>query len=1334
MKKIFILWLFIGFLTHSSLAQPCFDWSVKTVSNSKLAYTSLKLLDDNNILEVTVDNHSYTLPPNKRWKCYSISNGNLTNPVTIFSSSASFTGYVPHNADKDFNNSIYLSGEGQITFNGTTYNGKTIKRMNSSGAVIDVFPVQGYFLNIDFNNNLYCLNNNTILRYNASGILLDSILFSGNYISMSENSVFTISSGDTLQRYLYPGNLIQTLIIPDYKNSFTYNYGNTRYYLSYKSQNPDSITVIDSLGTAIFKTVKKVDHGYLVNSFGELYSVKDVMISKYDSSGVVWTTELKFNMDGASNSYVSGLFSSTGDLYFCGSGFYDSSGITGPNSSLAYYIKPGLYKEISTEGSGYEYFGFMGKIKADGSVCNTGISTPTISLCSGVTGTFTASSSELFGSQSFGLELSDSTGSFTNPVSLGGSTYPVVNYYVPNNLPAGNYMIRAKLSNPLVYGTPKPVTISNIDFSGNRELTNMIHDSVLNKTFACIPSSFTVHANTQGMQYRLLAKAIYSNFQTPITSYSSDSIYNFISAGNLNKQILVQLKNSATGCESKWPLINYVSADTMKVSISASFFPGDTIVNCKNSPPVKLSYYPQLAFNEMVNGLYISGNGIYINNSTNTFYFYPDSVTPGYHTIFYDLTGSGLQCGNIRDSLTFFVDTCLNTIVTGVVAPSGELCANQLANIPFTALGTYDSTNIFKVIYNNTVIGEGTASPITIVVPGNGSTTSRFRVIATSPPDTGTYNYDGEFNISWFNTPEIITSQFQGNCFRQGDLLTAGSQYGYTNKWFVNDSLFTETTYNIPITASIPGNYHVEISNGICSGKSNSKLVIDSASFNFSLELEYDTGFVCQGDTMRAIAHTWTGSTFKWYFDSNLLSNETDSVLLVTHRPQSGAIFCEITSPLGYIIRKYAQLPYTFPKYNITLNELTSDTIIRCYPSLPVNLSISGSINGTYQWYKNGLLSPGDTLRSISVTSEGYFVLETTENGCSAISPVIQVKNVAPAVIQLTPNYLTYTCDEDSVQLFAIGGGIVDYKWYLNSFQIENAFSDNYYAKEAGAYHIYVSDSNGCIAAGGYARVLNEPCPLPIFIGSIPSYACPNDSIILQVASNPDDKFIWYINGIADSSSTSNTFVVSQPGYYYVEVESKFGCIGYSDTITINQGSLPVAVATALGSTTFCQGDSVSLRAQFYPGCTYQWYNGHYSIPGAVSQIYKAKTAGNYRVEVTNSQGCTAKSVPITIVVPCIFQGDAGEKNEVNSGEPLKLNCYPMPFDNYLQISIVSELSDNLIAHLYTSSGKLIRSFEIPVISGENTHTLNTKDLPSGMYLIKLSGNYVNESMKVVKQ
>ncbi|MBK8413285.1 MAG: hypothetical protein IPL22_01450 [Bacteroidetes bacterium] len=109
MKKIFILLLFIGFLTHSSFAQPCFDWSVKTVSNSKLAYTSLNLIDDNNILEVTVDNHSYILPPNIKWKYYTISNGNLVNPVTIFSSSTG-TAYSPGNADKDFSNLIYLSG------------------------------------------------------------------------------------------------------------------------------------------------------------------------------------------------------------------------------------------------------------------------------------------------------------------------------------------------------------------------------------------------------------------------------------------------------------------------------------------------------------------------------------------------------------------------------------------------------------------------------------------------------------------------------------------------------------------------------------------------------------------------------------------------------------------------------------------------------------------------------------------------------------------------------------------------------------------------------------------------------------------------------------------------------------------------------------------------------------------------------------------------------------------------------------------------------------------------------------------------------------------------
>lgn len=76
--------------------------------------------------------------------------------------------------------------------------------------------------------------------------------------------------------------------------------------------------------------------------------------------------------------------------------------------------------------------------------------------------------------------------------------------------------------------------------------------------------------------------------------------------------------------------------------------------------------------------------------------------------------------------------------------------------------------------------------------------------------------------------------------------MKAGTLYNYSKKWYVDDSLFIVSSGQASIIAAVTGSYHVEMSDGICSGRTDSKLVLDSSSFNFSLELEYDTGFVAR--------------------------------------------------------------------------------------------------------------------------------------------------------------------------------------------------------------------------------------------------------------------------------------------------------------------------------------------------------------------------------------------------------------------------------------------------------------------------------------------------------
>ena len=72
-------------------------------------------------------------------------------------------------------------------------------------------------------------------------------------------------------------------------------------------------------------------------------------------------------------------------------------------------------------------------------------------------------------------------------------------------------------------------------------------------------------------------------------------------------------------------------------------------------------------------------------------------------------------------------------------------------------------------------------------------------------------------------------------------------------------------------------------------------------------------------------------------------------------------------------------------------------------------------------------------------------------------------------------------------------------------------------------------------------------------------------------------------------------------------------------TVTIVDSPHP-----ALGQDrSICTGDSVMLDAGSWTNSTYAWDNltaGQYNI--STLQTYWAKTAGNYRVTVTNSNGC----------------------------------------------------------------------------------------------------------------
>jgi hypothetical protein len=159
---------------------------------------------------------------------------------------------------------------------------------------------------------------------------------------------------------------------------------------------------------------------------------------------------------------------------------------------------------------------------------------------------------------------------------------------------------------------------------------------------------------------------------------------------------------------------------------------------------------------------------------------------------------------------------------------------------------------------------------------------------------------------------------------------------------------------------------------------------------------------------------------------------------------------------------------------------------------------------------------------------------------------------------------------------------------------------------------------SGCSATSSAIVVTVNPLPIANITANGATTFCQGDSLIL--AAGEASSYLWS-NGV-----TSQTIIVKSSGNYSVAVSNVSGCSATSSTIAVTVNPLPTAKITQRGETTFCQGDSLILVAG--EASSYLWSNG------ATSQSILVKSSGNYSVEETNPEGCSATSqiIPVTVL------------------------------------------------------------------------------------------------------
>ncbi|TAL68265.1 MAG: hypothetical protein EPN82_11270 [Bacteroidetes bacterium] len=204
-------------------------------------------------------------------------------------------------------------------------------------------------------------------------------------------------------------------------------------------------------------------------------------------------------------------------------------------------------------------------------------------------------------------------------------------------------------------------------------------------------------------------------------------------------------------------------------------------------------------------------------------------------------------------------------------------------------------------------------------------------------------------------------------------------------------------------------------------------------------------------------------------------------------------------------------------------------------------------------------------------------------------------------------------CNEDSTLIIIINyNSKFHYKWSTGDTL------QNLVVRKSGDYYVDVTDSNGCTGKSNIISVNFNSVSVSISCNN--TNPCIGDSTIIVIDNYTiENNYKW------STGDTTQIIVVTDSGFYYVDITDSNGCKGRSNLIQINyRNSIPVSISCP--DTNPCQGDSALIIINnFNPIYHYSW-----SIGESTQNIY-AKSSGNYYVEVTDSNGCKNMSNIITI-------------------------------------------------------------------------------------------------------
>lgn len=447
------------------------------------------------------------------------------------------------------------------------------------------------------------------------------------------------------------------------------------------------------------------------------------------------------------------------------------------------------------------------------------------------------------------------------------------------------------------------------------------------------------------------------------------------------------------------------------------------------------------------------------------------------------------------------------------------------------------------------------------------------------------------------------------------------------------------------------GSYSLTISNG-CGEVADAITVTEIAAPE--IDLGPNTVVLCEGQQLNLAFDPQLGD-FIWQDGS------TSSVYVIDN---AGTFAVTVTNACGTATDQMEVSVTEAPVF-----DLGPDVVV-CPAQLPILLDISNTQNA-----ENFIWQDNSTATQFLVTGPGVYSV-TVSNTCFSITDQVVVSvGAAGPEVDLPPDQSL--CEGESLVL-SVSGLIGNYQWQ------DGSTGTTYLVTQTGDYSVTVT--NACGAGTDTIHILFIDTLTAIDLGPDMSL-CPGETATLQVGIS-GATYSWQDMSMADS------FMVSQPGIYYVAVSN--ACNLVSDTIKVSLDSNPPHVDLT-DTLRLCAGEVLEIAAGL-SGVQYEWSNG------STSEVITISIPGMYTVIVSNACGSDSDSV---------FVVDAGSSPSVSLGELLTLCPGEQITIRPIYANVLSWLwADGSTDSSYVVMDAGMISVQVSNLCGLDTDTLEVVMLP----------------------